>query len=372
MHNDIFDLQLFAEDSANTDATADKVDVNPAEESDAQSEPIPPELEGLSEEAAREAMAEANAMNGNADAEDETADAGQDSDNKAADNGGVEQPKAKVPYMRFKEQVDKSNSLESRNRELEAKLAEYERRFGGGQPVQPQPQPQPQAAPMQQAAPEINLTPEIAQKIQDAVQQRALQMSGLSNDDVEALRYAEDNDPKLATWKYAQDFARQEIVGKIRQAYQDREKQAREFLAQHQQMEAEFMDYANKAMTEEDYPQIQEYAEKTFLKQFTPADQQVIGDAYRRIARHVGNNQDYYTIKNFYNAAKTAYRASNGKTAAKRQTAANMPRAGKVQGTSGGSGAVTAETLLDMAEKTPWEKIPPNYRDMLMGITPIE
>ena len=44
----------------------------------------------------------------------------------------------------------------------------------------------------------------------------------------------------------------------------------------------------------------------------------------------------------------------------KKPTADKMPRGGNVRGSIGADGAVTAETLVHMAETTPWEKIPQN------------
>jgi len=373
MEFDTFDLQKFADEGTDENTLAPELDSDGAGEGEEEKEPIPPELEGLSEDTAREAMTEAKSK----EAADDSGDNSDSDGQEAKNDSGAELPKTKVPYVRFKEQVDKTNSLSARNKELEAKLAEYERRFGGanaeGQ-IQTSQIPAANASEppqVQSLQGEVNFTPEVAKKFQEAVKQRAKQVAGFSDDDVESLAYAEEDDERIAAWKYAQEFARQEIVGKIRQAQEERFNQAKAFLENHRKMEADFNEYATKAMAEEDFPQIQKYAEGTFLQQFSPGDQQVIGDAYRRIINHVGSGQDYYTIKNFYLAAKNAYRSGQGKTAAKQKAAQNFPKAAKVQGNSGGDGVITAESLLAMAEKTPWEEIPPKYRDMLMGITPI-
>lgn len=382
-----YDLQLFAEDADTaTDTTADTADATAddtvdigVEDTEPEQEPIPPELEGLSEDVAREAMAAAKEQTGETTEESDHANADANSDNNTQP-GAVKPPKAKVPYARFKEAIDKGNTLESRNKELEAKLAEYERRFGGQQQATPQ---QPQYTPAQQPQqvapaaniPQLHLTPQVAQRVNAAIQARAKQIAGMSDEDIESLDYAEANDERKATWSMAQEYAKQEVVNAIQREQQRQILAQQQFLQAHNQIMQDLDNFVANAVSEDDSKQIQDFATNEYLQQMSPVDQQAVISAYNRFQQRIANGQDAYALKTFYNAARAAYRAkgSNGKrkNSVPRPSAAAMPRAGKVQGNSGGNGAVTLDTLLEMEKETPWSKIPQDYRDMLMGIKPL-
>ena len=86
-----------------------------AEEQQEQKEAIPDELAGLSEDTAREIMQEAGQDEGTEDEgeeQDEAPDeshAEQDSDNKPEEAAPL--PNTKIPYARFKQEVDKRRQL---------------------------------------------------------------------------------------------------------------------------------------------------------------------------------------------------------------------------------------------------------------------
>ena len=339
---------------ADTEEVVESADVEQQEPQ----EEIPAELEGLSEETAREAMAEAKSL-----ATAETGDTAE---------GETEDSTDPVPYQRFAQ-------VNGRKNELEAKLAEYERRFGnldqGNNQSQGYQQPQQnyqqtfqQQAPMQMP---FNITAETADLLAKATKKRAMQMVNFTDEDIEALEYADDDDTRMSQWKTAQALAQQEIVGNIQREIFNRQQAAREFLAKHEASVRGFQEFRAKEEAEPDFPQINNYAVNDFFFQQPQDEQQIIAEAYARIERNVGSPQDIKTIKDYYKAAKRSYRQSAGQKAAKPRQA-QMPRAGKLQGGVNPSGAVSADSLIHMAEETEWNKIPREYRDMLLGIKPIK
>ena len=137
----IFDLQRFAEEEAAEDTQTTEVEETPAEEPAAEEEPkeaIPDELAGVSEDVAREVMAQAQKEEPHEEEEAQEQEDVTDAQtvvNQTADEPPLKQPNQKIPYARFKQQVDKTN-------ELEAMLKQYQQRFGDLNAPQQQAQPQ--------------------------------------------------------------------------------------------------------------------------------------------------------------------------------------------------------------------------------------
>ena len=107
-----FDLQLFAEKT--DDAATESAAVGTAPDTET-TEAIPEELAGLPEDIARETMREASTPEPQAaDPESEPQSADADSDTKpvSEDETVLNQPNYKVPYTRFKAEIDKKKSLE--------------------------------------------------------------------------------------------------------------------------------------------------------------------------------------------------------------------------------------------------------------------
>jgi hypothetical protein len=112
-----------------------------AEEQQEQKEAIPDELAGLSEDTAREIMQKAGQDESTEDEEEEQDEAPdeshaeQDSDNKPEEAAPL--PNTKIPYARFKQEVDKRRQLEERLAALEAQQKQVQPN-GNVQQEQPQ------------------------------------------------------------------------------------------------------------------------------------------------------------------------------------------------------------------------------------------
>lgn len=345
-----------------------------AEEQQEQKEAIPDELAGLSEDTAREIMQKAEQNKSTEDGgeeQDEAPDephADQDSDNKPVEAAPL--PNTKIPYARFKQEVDKRKQLEERLAALEAQQKQTQH-TGGTQPVQPQaPAPEVQQPP----APQLRFTPDV-QKVFDAtVDKQAMTMTGLSKEDVDAMEYMDDNDPRKTQYQTARKYAEVAIMQQIYAAQQEQQRRAKVFLDNHRKNIEVYNTFAQQEMQDPDFEQIKNYAKNEFFESLPESQQPVIVGAYTRIERQTANDADIMLIQNYFNNAKTAYRRKNPAQAASKNTmkqkmkqAVSMPRAGQVDGTSGYSGAVTGETLAEMMRTTPWGEIPEQYRNMILS-----
>lgn len=356
-----FDLQLFAEDDAEDTQAEDK-------------EPIPEELEGISEDVARETMAEAKRQAEEAESQEdeEPSPVEAESDAKNQNDSVLDVPKAKVPYERFKQKVDETNSLKQQNEELMAKLKSYEANKAS-QPTEPAPQEQPTE--QEQAKPPIQFTPEIAEKINEAIKEQALALSGLTQEDVDALEYADDDDPRQMQWQTAKTFARNTVMANVQRAYQQQADTRMKFLQLHQAAVEDFNKFAQAQMKEPDFEAVKTYATNDYFNGLDEATQATIAGAYSRIERNVASPAEILLVKDYFNKAKAAYkrggkssRSNLNATENKLRQADKLPRASQVSGTvSPTDGTISVEALEDMVQNKPWDEIPKQYRDMLLG-----
>lgn len=373
----LFDLQRFA-------AAAETAENAEAENTEA----IPAELAGVSEESAREAMQAAKAQaepaepgdpaeaipaelaGGSAEAEPaepvESAEDGAAVGSAEADSENKQYaPSQKIPYVRFKQELDKKKELEAQVKALSAQMDALK---AGGQ--QPAPPPMQQAPQMQQP----RITPEATRQLNAIVRQQALQLTGFSKEDVDALSYMDDDDPRREQWKTALDVARTQVIDGVYKMQQQRAAYAKHFMQVHNAAVADYNAFAAKEMSEPDYPQVLQYAiNEYFTNGISKAEQPAIAAAYQRIERNLASPGDIALVKRYFSDAKAAWKAANEAAASNAQPmkkaaqAQQFPRAGKVQGAADTGGNISAATLDKMLAEKNWEDIPDKYKRMLLS-----
>lgn len=368
-----FDLQRFAEEEAQESADVQEAVTEEPQAEEEAKEPIPDELAGIPEDIARETMAKAQAESeedGEEKEEQEVADV-QDTDTKPVDTP-LKQPNQKIPYARFKQQVDKTN-------ELEEQLKRYQQRFGD---INEQPQQTTQTAqqpalqaPQPQARPSFQLTDKDMELIQQAAQEGALQMTGMTKEDLDEFEYSDDDDPKKQRYQMALGIAKNNIVTGLQRAAAQQQMANAQFMAIHNASVADFNDFVQKESATPEFKDVQNYAINEYFDALPPAVKPVIAGSWERIQRNAASPAEILAIKNYFQQAKASYQSkhpqrkrSAGAVTNKMKQAAAMPRAGQVDGSTGNDGAVTNETLARMLRETPWDKIPDSYKNLMLGI----
>ncbi len=364
------DIQLFAEgettDETKETTTAEPTATEESPEPEAEStepEAIPAELDGLPEDLARETMKEVTAKEQPASAEPEN------SDNKPSESGR----NTSIPYPRFKEQVDKSNALEQQLNAYRQRYGELTEQANANQAQQAPPQqqvPPPEIPPMEQAP--MQITPEISKRIDEIVNQRALTMTGMTQEEVQSLQdYGDEDNAKLTTYENARAMARSMVMGEISDAVKARTMKARELLMEHQRMVNDFNSFYQQAAADPTFKAVQGYATGDYFNAMSPIEQGVIRDAYTRIERQTASPQDILLIKRYFNEAKASYIAQQTPPAPQPVRAAKptMPRAGDVDGSaSSPAEGVTVESLAKMLDEQKFSEIPEQYQKMLLGL----
>lgn len=345
-----FDLQRFDDDGADQGESAD------VPQEGGEEEPLPEELNGLPEDIARETFDEWKASQSQDDAQE----------------AQKPQTEESVPYVRFKEKVDEAN-------QLKAQLAEYQRRMQQ-QPAQPPPQPRPQ----QPAQPQMRITPEIAQKINAAVDAEAKLMCGLSEEELKDLQFADDDDPKLIQWNQSKALARGKVFAAIQQAqFEQRQREQQAFIAQQQfvaaqQAASQFCnDFAQKELaTEPNIQAIQNFAANEFFEQLSPVEKRLVAESFVHVERQIASPAEMYTIKNYYERAKAAFlsrangarRQTQGATQRSRQAAA-LPRSDQLKGGSENTGGQLTASEFEKLLTGDFTKLDKKTQDALCGLT---
>lgn len=271
-----------------------------AEEQQEQKEAIPDELAGLSEDTAREIMQEAGQDESTEDegeAQDEAPDeshAEQDSDNKP--EGAAPLPNTKIPYARFKQEVDKRRQLEERLAALEAQQQKPVQPNGNVQQAQPQ---APAQEVQQPPAPQLRFTPDVQKAFDATVDKQAMTMTGLSKDDIDAMEYMDDDDPRKTQYQTARKYAEVAIMQQIYAAQQEQQRRTRVFLDNHKKNIDGYNAFAQQEMQEPDFEQTKNYATNEFFESLPASQQPVIAGAYARIERQTANDADIMLIQNY-------------------------------------------------------------------------
>lgn len=366
MFEHVFDLQMFAEEEAVEQTIETEATESTEGEPEEEKEPIPEELGGLPEEAAREVMAEAAKME-----EGEPEDNASAEVSKAEEEGIVKNQA--IPYTRFKQKVDESNALKA---ELESYKAKYGE-LNAQQPAQkPQQNKPPQSVQTQQPAPQemppLNLTPEIVKQIDELKKKEAIRMTGLSKEDLDSMEYMEDDDPRKQQYQFALKMAENSIVSRIQQARIEQARQAEAFMQAHNASVADYNDFAQKEMAAPDFQQVMKFATEVYFEKKSPIEQQAIANAYYRVERNTASPAEVLLVKNYFTEAKNAFHGQNkantkNNPMTKAKQAASFPRSQQVEGSSDNGTGVSVATLEKMLAEKSWDEIPEKYQRMLMG-----
>ena len=357
----VFDLQLFADEEETVEVPADEQETEeepkeePAEEPKEQE--IPEELDGLdlSSDEVKDILKEANIP-------EEKPDAEADSENKQV-QANEETPKQNIPYARFKEVLDKQHAADEEIANLKRQLAEAQTKAQAPQTPPPAPKPQQQELP--------SFTPEIAKQIDAAANQQAMQMTGMTKEDIDALEYADENDDKAKTYRYAKDLARATIIENIQQSARRQQEYAAKILENHAKLVNEYNSFYQEQQAQPDFPDIVQFATNEFFEKQAPGVQFAVSDAYTRVQKNTASPQDILVVKNYFEKAQGAFRAKNVPQPQKQttNTKPTMPKAQEVSGSATSpKETVSIASLSKMLEENRFEDLPKKYQDILLGM----
>lgn len=295
-------------------------------------EPIPEELAGISEDVARNIMSKAA----------QPADTEKSADNPVDTTNPND---VKVSYSRFKETLDQRN-------DFERELAAYREKYGDinaqtPPPVQQSQQhQQPQNRQPPPAPPIQNLTADMINDFENAINFGAKQLSGFSDEQIDELNYLDDDDPRIKQWNFAKRIAESAVYNNYiaNQVAQQQEFQQRA-LMQNQSVAA-FNDYVARQQAAEIFAAVQQFAANEFFNSLSDLDKVAINDARYRIENNMALPTDLMAVRDFFSRAKAAYDSRNAAVPQqpRNSSAPQFPRTDKLNGVPGSGGGVTSST----------------------------
>ena len=309
---------------------------------------IPAELEGISEDVARNILAQASDTV--ATANDNPVDANDPSD-------------VKVSYSRFKETLDQKN-------DIERQLAAYREKFGdlnAQAPPQSTFQPPPNFQPPQpSSSPVQNLTEDLIKNFEDAITYGAKQLSGFSDEQVDELDYLDDDDPRIKQWNFAKRIAENAVYNNyIAEQVAHQQELQRRAQMQNQSVHA-FNDYVARQQADENFNAVRQFATTDFYNSLNDVDKMAISDAQYRIANNMALPTDFMAIRDFFTRAKAEFDSRQSPLPFTPNRQPQFPRTDKLNGSSGGGGGINNAALAEMMRSVPWNQIPQEYKNLLL------
>ena len=236
---------------------------------------------------------------------------------------------------------------------LQGELNLYKNRFGDVNQAQVQQTPIPPLPPQK-------ITPEISDTIEKATRIGAKQLTGWDDDDIDALEYMDDDDPRKTQWATALNIARNNIYDHIRREQARISATQQRFIQEHQAALREFNAYADRKMRDPNFKKVQEYALGDYMSRHSASDQFTLASAYNRIQRNMATPSDYMLVKNFYEGAKQSLGL--------RPTKTQFPRSSKVGGVAGSANRRLSDREIEgMLDRGEWDSIPQEYKDQMMN-----
>ena len=269
---DKLELKRFAEEeSENVESSAEvEEQEQPSTTESEDLPPIPEELSDLGEEYARGAMKEWQEQQQQAQEEQE----------QPLPPPPVQQPQPP--------QVDEVTQLRGTVQQLQAQLAQIQQAAAMAmQQQQQRQQPQPPPPPRQP-----QLTQENIKLLEQAIDIKAMELTGLTKDDVASFEFADDGDEKLIRWKYGKEAARVDILNQLHQVQLQKQAERQELFKRQQENIANFNTFVKTEMQEPDHQQIANYAMTDYFATLSPQNRIIVRSAYDRIEKNIAEPAD--------------------------------------------------------------------------------
>lgn len=208
----------------------------------------------------------------------------------------------KALYEKAKAELDalKNNQNQQQNNNVINNTAQHNMQFNQGISVN-------QNANMQG----FKITPELAQTINNLIQERAIKISGLNKDEIDALEYADDDDTNKMRYEQAKSMARNMVMQDVNNKYIELQNRMQYQQTMSRAIADETQKFINEIKGTENYQNIMNYATGEGLKKYSPYEQTAIREAYAKVNAGVGNASDMMVLRSFWNKSVTDFNSNN-------------------------------------------------------------
>lgn len=271
----------------------------------------------------------------------------------------------KALYEKAKAELDalKNNQNQQQNNNVINNTAQHNMQFNQGVSVN-------QNANMQG----FKITPELAQTINNLIQERAIKISGLNKDEIDALEYADDDDTNKMRYEQAKSMARNMVMQDVNNKYIELQNRMQYQQTMSRAIADETQKFVNEIKGTENYQNIMNYATAEGLKKYSPYEQTAIREAYAKVNAGVGNASDMMVLRSFWNKSVTDFNSNNNISTKDNTTKVKeqinkknkMPRVSQLQGSGSNKGNIwTIDKIKDTLNRGAIDEIPPNIQQQI-------
>lgn len=162
-------------------------------------------------------------------------------------------------------------------------------------------------------------------------------LSGMSDDEVKSLEFADADEPQVAQWNQAKSIAQNRVYNDIQQMQTAHQQHAQQIYNERLMAEKTYNEFVQKEITEPDFKAIQNFATNEYFEKLNPNEKQIIANSYLKVERQIATPAEILVVKNYYERAKSAYRTRNAKKSNQKyaKPTPKLPRSDQLKGTSG-------------------------------------
>lgn len=218
----------------------------------------------------------------------------------------------------------------------------------------------------------FKITPELAQTINNLIQERALKISGLNKDEIDALEYADDDDANKMRYEQAKSMARNMVMQDVNNKYIELQNRMQYQQTMSRAIANDTQNFVNEIKGTENYQNIMNYATGEGLKKYSPYEQTAIREAYAKVNAGVGNASDMMVLRSFWNKSVMDFNSNNNSAInnnnIKKQinNKNKMPRVSQIQGTGSDKGSIwTIDKIKAALNSGNLDRIPPNIQKQI-------
>ncbi len=246
----------------------------------------------------------------------------------------------KALYEQQKEELEKLKSSQERYKKAEEAVVNN---------LQEPPQPQGQHNHfINNNAPQLKITPEIAKIIKELTDKKAVELSGLNNEEIEALEYADDSDINKIRYDQAKSMARDMVLRDIQARNAQIQNQLYQAEKYRQDSISDIQNFVKEVQETENYETIMKYVTGEYMNSLPKYQQDVIRQAYVRVNNSQGDMRDNMIIRSLWNEGSSSYfknkqtvPTNNSSDLNSKMTQRNkMPRVSQIQESGSNNGDV--------------------------------
>lgn len=227
----------------------------------------------------------------------------------------------------------------------------------------------------------IEMTPELSDAIEELTLKRAMAITGMDKDTVDALEYAEEDNADRKRFENAKNIAKNAVMNDLNNRLVQLDHQKQMQIKQQQENINDIQQLSKEITSIDNYQEICDYTTKEYIKTLPVSHQMAIRDAYLRAREDKSTVQDNIILRSFWKAGLNSYNnthaANNSnnkinnidtqKVNKKMEQKNKMPRVTQISGAGNSNNNTwTIDRINNLIDNGRFNEIPRNIVEQVM------